>query len=224
MKQLARVNFKSFYTTNEFVAKTTPMRTHYDSKNPIERWLWQEKKRVIKNMVKHLSYKSVIDVGCGDGGLFEVVKRTAHYTGVDISPTQLAAFRRSLAPEEKKHVRLMKSDITKLPFADNSFDLAFACDVLEHVLEPEKVFKEIHRVVKKDGFVVFSIPNENLLQLARLLTLRFPLRSPDHINALEVRDVTKHFPHVISYRGIPVSFSPTLSLINILLVQNNSYA
>ncbi len=224
MKKLADTDFKTFYDVNEYVAKTTPMRTHYASKNPIERWLWQGKKRVIKHMVSGLSYKNVLDVGCGDGGLLQTVKREAQYTGVDISPTQLVAFRRFLPAARKKYVRLVQSDITKLPFPDHSFDLAFACDVLEHVLEPEKVLREIRRVVKKYGFVIFSIPNESLLQLARLMTLRFPLRSPDHLYSLGVSDVVKQFPKVISFHGIPVRFSAALSLINILLVQNSPYA
>lgn len=224
MKKLANKDFKAFYEMNEYVAKTTPMRTHYESKNPIERWIWKKKKRVIKQMVSGLSYKNVLDVGCGDGGLLEVVKREAQYTGVDISPKQLAAFRHWLPVAKKKHVRLVRADITKLPFRDHSFDLAFACDVLEHVLEPEEVLREIRRVVTKNGFIIFSIPNERLLQLARLMTLRFPLRSPDHLFSLDVGDVVKQFPKVISFHGIPVRLSSAFSLINILLVQNSPYA
>lgn len=177
------------------------------------------KKRVIKQMLSRLPYKTVLDVGCGDGGLLETIRPQAHYTGVDISPTQLTAFRKLLRATKKNSVRLVQADVTKLPFADNSFDVAFACDVLEHVLEPEKVLTEIDRVVKDNGYVIFSIPNERLLQFARLVTFRFPLRSPDHLYSLGVSDVTKQFPRVISFIGIPVYFSQTLSLINIVMVQ-----
>lgn len=219
MKKLADTDFKTFYEVNEYVAKTTPMRTHYYSKNPIERWLWQKKKQIIKDMLGRISYARVIDIGCGDGGLLEVVRRDCPYTGIDISPTQLSSFRHFLKENKRNHVRLVQCDITTLPFPDNNFDLAFACDVLEHVLEPKKVLKEIFRVVKKGGFVVFSIPNERLLQFARLISLRFPLRSPDHLYSLSVRDVLEQFPKAISFHGIPVGFSQFFSLINILLVQ-----
>lgn len=221
MKQLIHTNFESFYTTNEFVAKTTPMRTHYNSKNRIERWLWQTKKKVIKNMLSGISYTHVLDVGCGDGGLLEVVSRSSSYTGIDISPTQLASFRKILRKNKRKKVRLVQGDITKLPFATESFDVALMCDVLEHVLEPTKVLVEIHRVVKKGGYIIFSIPNETLLQLARFVAFRFPLRSPDHLYALGINDVLKYFPKVVEHKGIPVPFSQRLSLISILLVQNS---
>lgn len=221
MKQLIHTSFDSFYKINEFVARTTPMRTHYNSKNRIERWLWQTKKQVIKNMLRGISYTDVLDVGCGDGGLLEVVSRDSSYTGIDISPTQLASFRKILRKNKRKKVHLIRGDITKLPFERAAFDVALVCDVVEHVLSPTKVLAEVGRVVKEGGYIIFSIPNERLLQLARLLTFRFPLRSPDHLYALRVNDVSRYFPKVVKYEGIPVPFSQGLSLINILLVQND---
>lgn len=174
-------------------------------------------------MIDAVSYHQVLDIGCGDGGLLELVKKDSNYTGVDISPTQLQAFKKLLDKNKRKNVRLVQSDVSKLPFAGNTFDLVFACDVLEHVLDPVKVLKEIHRVTKKNGFIIFSIPNEQLLQLSRLITLRFPLRSPDHLYSLTTEDVKYYFHNTIEYCGIPVSFSQTLSLINILFVKNNEY-
>lgn len=218
-----KTDFKTFYQVNEYVAKTTPMRTHYNSQNPIERWLWQKKKNVIKKMLSQITYSNVIDVGCGDGGLLEIVKNESNYTGVDISPTQLKAFKHMLKENQRTHVNLIRSDITKLPFPNHKFDLAFACDVLEHVLEPEKVLEEIRRIVKVDGHIIFSIPNELLLQFSRFATLRFPLRSPDHLQALAVEDIRKYFPNIKAFYGIPIPFSQKFSLINIILVQNNFY-
>jgi len=45
-----------------------------------------------------------------------------------------------------------------LPFADNSFDGVVIEVVLEHIREPEKVISEIHRVLKKRGYVYSVIP------------------------------------------------------------------
>ena len=49
IKKLKKIDFEEFYQTNEFVAKTSPMRTHYHSANPAEKWLWKQKKIEIKN-------------------------------------------------------------------------------------------------------------------------------------------------------------------------------
>jgi len=47
----------------------------------------------------------------------------------------------------------------KLPFEVSSFDVVICKDILEHVLEPLNVLKEVRRVLKDDGFVIISVPN-----------------------------------------------------------------
>lgn len=49
-------------------------------------------------------------------------------------------------------------EITALPFANDSFDLVAAFDVIEHVEDDERVFAEFMRVLKPDGRLIFSVP------------------------------------------------------------------
>jgi SAM-dependent methyltransferase len=49
--------------------------------------------------------------------------------------------------------------VTKMPFEDNCFDLAFADYVLEHLDDPIKAAREICRVLKPDGVLVIRVPN-----------------------------------------------------------------
>lgn len=51
-------------------------------------------------------------------------------------------------------------DLTKLTFDDNSFNLILSEHVLEHVSDPNLVFKEIYRCLKNGGLFVFTIPFE----------------------------------------------------------------
>jgi ubiquinone/menaquinone biosynthesis C-methylase UbiE len=50
------------------------------------------------------------------------------------------------------------ADITKLPFADASFDMVYASHVLEHVAEDRKAISEIHRVLAPSGVAVLPVP------------------------------------------------------------------
>lgn len=115
---------------------------------------------------------------------------------------------------------MKQGDILKLKMKNGSFDAALLCDVVEHVLEPEKLFKEVKRIVKKDGYIIISLPNETLWQLMRLLLLRFPLHSPDHIHAFIPSDIQKVFKKIERKRYIPVPFSSHLSLIQIFVIKN----
>jgi len=49
-------------------------------------------------------------------------------------------------------------DSHNIPFKKNSFDAVIIQAVLEHVLSPSQCVKEIHRVLKKKGFVYSEIP------------------------------------------------------------------
>lgn len=49
-------------------------------------------------------------------------------------------------------------DLEDQTFEDESFDIVVTSDVMEHIYEPEKAFKEIHRTLKKGGAHIFSVP------------------------------------------------------------------
>lgn len=49
-------------------------------------------------------------------------------------------------------------DITQLPYANASFDLVVACDVIEHVEDDVRVFTELNRVLAPAGRLIFSVP------------------------------------------------------------------
>jgi len=49
-------------------------------------------------------------------------------------------------------------EITALPFADASFDLVCAFDIVEHVEDDRQVFRELRRVTRDDATMIFSVP------------------------------------------------------------------
>lgn len=220
MKILKKTAFDEFYSINEYVAKTSPMRTHYDSPNPLEKMLWKKKKEIIGQILQNLSVKTIIDVGCGDGRLIDIMPPRIIYTGIDISPTQIKEAKKYIRQKKQNKASILLGDVTKMPFSTNSFDAALACDIVEHVLYPVTLFNELRRVVKKDGYIIFGIPNEDLWELARLLLFKFPLRSPDHIHAIYPKDIEKAFPHILKKIFLPIPFSSKLSLIQVFLAKN----
>lgn len=90
--------------------------------------------------------KNCLDVGCGTGRLVYFLRKLGiEAYGVDISKH---AF--TLANQESMPY-LQYGDITKIPFADNSFDLVTTFDVLEHIERPQlkKAVDESVRVSRK---------------------------------------------------------------------------
>ena len=54
--------------------------------------------------------------------------------------------------------RLVQSSATELPFAASSFDLVTAFDVLEHIADDVTAATEIHRILRRDGTFLCTVP------------------------------------------------------------------
>jgi len=128
--------------------------------------------------------KKIIDIGCFRAEyLLTVAKMGAEYVGgQDLNEGAVKIGRRMLS-EENIEGKLVVGDAVKLDFPDNFFDIAFSCDVLEHMsLEvKEKVISEVFRVLKPGGRFVIKTPNLSYLKicifLKRILNLVM-LKSP----------------------------------------------
>jgi len=96
--------------------------------------------------------KNILDVGCGPGADYQVLKDCKiQYTGIDITP-QVIEYCKQTFPEGDFRV----GDIFKLPFPDKSFDIVLCRDVLEHFPPPwesgynwRAALKELSRVANK---------------------------------------------------------------------------
>lgn len=103
--------------------------------------------------------KKTLDVGCGGGLLAEEFARLGcAVTGIDPSELSLETARRH-ARESGLRINYQLGSGERLPFDDNSFDLVYCCDVLEHVQDLERVVSEIARVLKKDGVFLYDTIN-----------------------------------------------------------------
>ena len=61
-----------------------------------------------------------------------------------------------LGTEIKK--RVFCQNLEAMTFENSSFDIVITEDVLEHVKDHIKAFREIHRVLKKGGYHIFTVP------------------------------------------------------------------
>lgn len=58
------------------------------------------------------------------------------------------------------------SDITAIPVADGKFDAVMCTEVLEHVPDPVAALKELNRVLRKDGYLLITVPFASLTHFA----------------------------------------------------------
>ncbi len=101
--------------------------------------------------------KRILDAGCGSGIYSKLLaKKGAKVSGIEISQKMI-----DYAEEycERFDIDFRKGSIDKLQYKNNFFDCILCSLVVHYLKEPERVFKEFNRVLKKDGVLVFSTNN-----------------------------------------------------------------
>jgi len=103
---------------------------------------------------------SVLDIGCGGGLLTNFLAQKGHLvSGIDLSEPSLQVAR---SLDTTKSVDYRRASAYQLPFADKSFDIVCAMDILEHVENPALLIQEASRVLKKGGLFFFHTFNRNV--------------------------------------------------------------
>ncbi len=107
------------------------------------------------SLLKNVKGKKILDLGCGSGIYAKILKkRGAKVFGIDISEKMI-----EIAKREVKDVDFRVGSVYKLPYKSEYFDLVLSSLTVDHFKDLNKAFKEIHRVLKKNGVFIFSISN-----------------------------------------------------------------
>ena len=122
-----------------------------------------ERMNKILNFLDFLSLKkaNILEIGFGGGQLaFEILKRNHNYTGFELSNNFIQIAKKRCRKFSKKKPRFLKGSIEdSLNFKSLTFDIVVVSGVLQYSTNPQMVFNEINRVLKKDCFFICSQTN-----------------------------------------------------------------
>jgi SAM-dependent methyltransferase len=121
----------------------------------------------LERLNRPLHFEKVLDFGCGIGRLARYfLKKFAHYTGVDISPSMIAQARRW-----NRHLKNAGFELNDRPdlslFESNTFDLIYCKLVFQHMdfQYSRKYIEEFVRIVKPEGLILFQVPALKITQM-----------------------------------------------------------
>lgn len=120
----------------------------------------------VKVVLDHLAVASrgrVLDVGCGKGRFARIVKE--RNPGACVVAMDLAV---AMLRHADGNLSRVSASMLDLPFADESFDGAYATESLEHAVDIERAVAEMCRVLKPDAPLV--IIDKNAEHFGRLET------------------------------------------------------
>jgi phosphatidylethanolamine/phosphatidyl-N-methylethanolamine N-methyltransferase len=116
----------------------------------------------------------VLEVGVGTGINLPLYPADCTVTGIDFSSSMLEKARERAARKETANVRLLQMDAADLKFADDAFDIVYAPYLISVVPDPIKVAREMRRVCRPGGRIIFLnhflSPNGLLSRIERLIS------------------------------------------------------
>jgi SAM-dependent methyltransferase len=161
---------------------TSNFRKH-TSDNPVQRRLIDRFHEKITGIVSELKPATLLDAGCGEGFVADIFLKEmpeAQITGFDVLEDSVKQARL-----RNPRASFAIGDIYNVDAPDDTYDVVYCFEVLEHLHEPDRALRELARVAKHH--VVLSVPHEPFFCLANAargknLDVRPRGSDPDHRN------------------------------------------
>lgn len=111
---------------------------------------------------QELTGHSILDVGCGNGDL--LIKLVEKFPDACLIGTEISSGRLHIAQHRlngKASLIQTGGKGYNLPVGNNSIDLVFVTEVIEHLKQPQLFLREIHRALAPEGRLILTTPNSD---------------------------------------------------------------
>lgn len=134
--------FSQFKDLAPSMGKAQFIQTYRDVEDVLIDRLTSLNEKCIQGIQASIQGETVLEVGCGNGYLANILSSSAQVTGVDIiiTPETRAAY---------PQVRFEEGDMEKIPFPDKSYDTVVSTHTLEHVQDLPAAMRELRRVARR---------------------------------------------------------------------------
>lgn len=102
--------------------------------------------------------ETVLNVGCGDGvQAITYQNNFLKMVGVDIDSASLKTAQEVANYYQIDNLELIEANVENMPISEQ-FDKAIAIDIIEHVIHPDLLSREIYRLLKNNGELLITFP------------------------------------------------------------------
>ncbi len=146
--------------------KSVPPDWYYESikRNLLQRFWHHKRFEAVERLIEPTKNGKILDIGSADGVFTKVIldrAKASKIFGIDVLSSSVDWANKHW--KKDKRMKFLVGDAHKLKFEANIFDAVFVLEVLEHVADPQHVFREVKRVLKKNGYAIFLVPSDSVL-------------------------------------------------------------
>lgn len=202
VEELTKENIVSI-TSNDRDEMAIPSYSH---SNPLIRWLMWKRLETSLNLSNSNHNETALDFGCGIGVFLPTLtKNYSKVYAIDLFPE----FAMKLCKIKGLNV-IFKNSINEIE--DNSIDVIYSTDVLEHVDDLEKLIQSFKTKLKDRGKMIISGPTENFVYKIGRLVAGFGGKGDYHHRNIDdiIKTVLDNNFKVQNVRTLPFGFPPYL--------------
>lgn len=145
----------------------------------------------------------VLDVGCSSGsfGAYLIDKRECKVDGIELFEEDF-----KLSSKKLKKVWNLNVESDSLEGVDSDYDVIYMGDVIEHLVDPANALSKLKKLLNKNGFLVFSVPNmANIMVRLHLLNGDFDYTETGILDKTHLHFYTlKELERVINEGGMEI--------------------
>ena len=119
-------------------------------------------RRILKNMIRPLDVKSMLDVGCGQGSLLAELKLEFPYLepyGADISKTGIELAKKKVPDGQFWVINIARDALNK------KYDLVICSEVLEHIVDDTRAIRNLRQMTGK--YLLVSTPQGKMREFEK---------------------------------------------------------
>lgn len=157
----------------------------------------------------------VLEIGCAEGWMSELIsKKVKILFSCDIAMSYLQR-----AKKRGINANFARIDAHCLPFPENLFDCVVITEVLEHLISPYKALEEIHKVLKPNGILIISVPNNmTFSNLLLHLMKKYRQTGSAHINFYDTFSIM----NLLKFVGFEIKEIKPLFISALIYINTNN--
>ena len=170
-----------FYQHSKAIAASTQSLFHNEQGR--RRHIFEPRIRdIIKVLGEHgISKGRLVEIGCSIGTFLEILRDESVFSVEGIDPSH-----RAFEITKQRGLTVHQTTLENYEPGSNRYDVALSFETIEHIFSPLDFLAQLNRIIRKDGFLVFTTPNYHGFDMLVLGKDYKNICAPSHLNYFNV--------------------------------------